>query len=205
MKNINNVKVIGKISREQRELQNGHRSAILWFTGLSGSGKSTITQAVDERLHRMGFRTFVLDGDNIRRGLCSDLGFSVEDRMENIRRIGEVSKLFLDAGIIVLVAFISPFQKDRERVRAMTSAGEYLEVFCKCPLKVCEQRDPKGLYARARAGEIKDFTGISSPYEEPTAPDLVLETDVLLVEECIAKVLNLISENGIVRPECTTP
>lgn len=201
----NIVKVEGKISREQRELQNGHRSAILWFTGLSGAGKSTITQAVDERLHRMGFRTFVLDGDNIRRGLCSDLEFSDGDRVENIRRIGEVSKLFLDAGIIVLVAFISPFRKDRERVRTMTRAGEFLEVFCKCPLPVCEQRDPKGLYARARAGEIKDFTGISSPYEEPVTPDLVLETNVYPLEECITKVLDLIAKNGIVRPECTTP
>ncbi len=203
--NPNIVKVEGKISREQREFQNGHRSTILWFTGLSGSGKSTVTQAVDEQLHRMGYRTFVLDGDNIRKGLCSDLGFSSEDRMENIRRIGEVAKLFLDAGVIVLVAFISPFRKDRDRVRTMTEAGEFFEVFCKCPLQVCESRDPKGLYAKARAGEIKNFTGISSPYEEPEHPDLILKTDIWTIEECIEQVLELISKKDIIRPECSTP
>jgi len=155
------------IQREHRQQQNGHRSAILWFTGLSGAGKSTLAHAVEERLHQLGCRTYVLDGDNVRHGLCGDLGFSAADRTENIRRIGEVAKLMIDAGVIALTAFISPFRADRERVRGMVMHGEFIEIYCHCPVEVCETRDVKGLYQRARAGEVKDFTGISSPYEAP--------------------------------------
>ena len=195
----------GRITREQRQIQNGHRSTIIWFTGLSGAGKTTISQAVDEHLHRMGFRTFVLDGDKLRRGLCRDLGFSTEERIENIRRIGEVAKLFLEAGVIVLVALISPFRKDRDQARAMVSPGEFYEIFCQCPLEVCEGRDTKGLYRLTRSGEIQNFTGISSPYEPPLNPDLILDTATHSVEDCVKSALELISQNGIVRPELLTP
>lgn len=150
------------VTRTRREAMNGHRSVILWFTGLSGAGKSTLAHAVEEELHRRGCRTFVFDGDNVRHGLCADLGFSAGDRVENIRRLGEMAKLFLEAGVIALTAFISPFRADRERVRSLVPHGEFLEIYCRCPLEVCEQRDVKGLYKRARAGDIKDFTGISS-------------------------------------------
>lgn len=194
-----------KVSREQREFRTSHRSAIVWFTGLSGAGKTTVARAVEERLHRIGYRTCVLDGDKIRQGLCRDLGFSAEDRAENIRRIGEVAKLFMEAGLIVLVAVISPFRKDRDRVRRMTSAGEYFEVYCRCPLLVCEQRDPKGLYLRARAGDLHEFTGISSPYEEPQRAEVVIETDRKSVEECVKSVGEMMVAKGIVRHEWTTP
>jgi len=164
------------IDRSMREKQNGHKSCILWFTGLSGSGKSTLAHAVEERLHQAGCQTFVLDGDNIRHGLCGDLGFSDADRVENIRRIGEVAKLFVEAGVITLTAFISPFRADREKVRGLVMHGDFIEVYCRASLDVCEQRDPKGLYKKARAGQISAFTGISSPYEEPEAPELIVET-----------------------------
>lgn len=186
------------VTRERRETMNGHRSVILWFTGLSGAGKSTLAHAVEEALHRMGSRTFVLDGDNVRHGLCADLGFTNEDRIENIRRVGEVSKLFIEAGVIVLTAFISPFQSDRARVRSLVPHGEFLEIHCHCPLEVCEQRDVKGMYKRARAGEIKDFTGISSPYEAPAAPELMVETGSLSIEASVEKVLQLLHERGII-------
>ena len=178
---------LATVTRECRERLNNHHSVILWFTGLSGSGKSTIAHAVEENLHQSGIRTFVFDGDNVRHGLCSDLGFSVEDREENIRRIGEMAKLFLEAGIIALNAFISPFGKDRARVRGMVTDGDFLEIYCKCSLDVCEKRDPKGIYKRARSGEIKEFTGISSPYEEPVAPELVIETDTLSIDESVQR------------------
>ena len=186
------------VTRERRERQNGHKSVILWFTGLSGAGKSTLAHATEERLHQLGCRTFVFDGDNVRHGLCSDLGFSAEDREENIRRVGEMAKLFLEAGVISLTAFISPFRKDRERVRSLVPHGDFLEVYCKCGLEVCESRDVKGLYKRARAGEIKDFTGISSPYEEPEDAEIVVETDRLSLEESTDKVMGVLLERGIV-------
>lgn len=180
------------VTRTRREKQNGHRGAILWFTGLSGSGKSTIAHATEERLHRMGCRTFVLDGDNVRHGLCGDLGFSEEDRVENIRRIGEVAKLFMEAGVIVLTAFISPFQTDRNQVRALVRPGEFIEIYCECPLEVCEQRDVKGLYKKARSGEIGQFTGISSPYEAPGKPELTLETSRQSLDESVNQVVMLL-------------
>ena len=186
------------VTRERRERQNGHRSVILWFTGLSGAGKSTLAHATEERLHQMGCRTFVFDGDNVRHGLCSDLTFSARDREENIRRIGEMAKLFTEAGVMALTAFISPFRKDRERVRSLVPHGDFLEIYCKCGLEVCEQRDVKGLYKRARAGEIKDFTGISSPYEEPDDPELVVETGTESLDASVDKVIALLRERGIV-------
>jgi len=187
------------VTRSRREQLNGHKGAILWFTGLSGSGKSTIAHAVEERLHQSGCRTFVFDGDNVRHGLCGDLGFSQKDRSENIRRIGEMVKLFLEAGIIVLTAFISPIRKDRERVRSLVPAGDFIEIYCRCPLDVCESRDVKGLYHRARSGEVKEFTGISSPYETPEKPELVLDTNVWSLDECTSKVMALLSQRGIIR------
>lgn len=186
------------VSRAQREQLNGHKSAILWFTGLSGAGKSTLAHAVEEALHRHHCRTFVFDGDNVRHGLCADLGFSAEDRVENIRRVGEMSKLFIEAGVIALTAFISPFLADRERVRALVSPGDFIEIYCRCPLEVCEQRDVKGLYAKARQGLIKDFTGISSPYEPPEHPELVVETGRVPLSDCVEQVLALLRERGII-------
>lgn len=185
------------IDRAMREKLNGHKSAVLWLTGLSGSGKSTLAHAVEERLHAMGCRTFVLDGDNIRHGLCGDLGFSDQDRVENIRRIGEVAKLFVEAGVIALTAFISPFRADRERVRGLVMHGDFIEIYCKASLEVCEGRDVKGLYKKARAGEIKAFTGISSPYEEPLNPELVVETDRLSLDESAARVMDLLRRRGV--------
>ena len=187
------------VTRQRREEMNGHGSVILWFTGLSGAGKSSLSHAVEEELHSMGCHTFVLDGDNVRHGLCADLGFSAEDREENIRRVGELSKLFIEAGVIVLTAFISPFRSDRERVRSLVPHGDFLEIYCDSPLDVCESRDVKGLYKRARAGEIKDFTGISSPYEAPVDPELAVETGALSIEDSDAKVMELLRERGIVR------
>jgi adenylylsulfate kinase len=186
------------ITREHREALNNHKSAILWFTGLSGAGKSTLAHAVEDRLHQMACRTFVLDGDNVRHGLCGDLGFSEEDRKENIRRIGNVAKLFLEAGIIVLTAFISPFRSDRRLVRNMVYPGEFLEIFCDTSIDICEQRDVKGLYQKARKGEIKDFTGISSPYETPSNPELTLDTGTLPLTECVDQVIDLLKSRTII-------
>jgi len=187
------------IKREHRVRQNGHGSAILWFTGLSGAGKSTLAHAVEERLHDVDCRTYVLDGDNVRHGLCGDLGFSAAERSENIRRIGEVAKIFIDAGVLVLTAFISPFRVDRERVRGLVMPGDFLEIYCQCPVEVCETRDVKGLYRRARSGEVKEFTGISSPYEEPLAPELVVDTASLPLATCVDQVIALLHERGILR------
>jgi len=187
------------ITRQQREKQNGHKSKVLWFTGLPSSGKSTITHAIEERLHQMGCHTFVFDGDNVRHGLCSDLGFSREERKENIRRIGEMVKLFIDAGIIALTAFVSPFRADRERVRNIVGEKDFIEIYCKCSVEVCEKRDPKGHYKKARDGEIKEFTGISSPYEEPLSPDLVLDTACLSVEDNVDEIMRLLVERGIIQ------
>jgi adenylylsulfate kinase len=187
------------VTRTRREERNGHRSVILWFTGLSNSGKSTIAHAAEERLHRRGCHTFVFDGDNVRHGLCADLGFSREDRDENIRRIGEMAKLFIESGVIALTAFISPFRGDRNRVRNLVQEGDFLEIFCKCPLEVCEQRDVKGHYKKARLGEIKEFTGISSPYEEPVHPDLVLTTDTMSIDECVDAVLKMLIQREVIK------
>lgn len=186
------------IQREHRQQQNKHKSAVLWFTGLSGAGKSTLAHAVEEQLHQLGCRTYVLDGDNVRHGLCGDLGFSAADRTENIRRIGEVAKLMVEAGVIVLTAFISPFRADRERVRGLMAHGDFLEIYCQCPLDVCETRDVKGLYKKARAGEVKEFTGISSPYEQPLTPELAVDTASLSLEQSATRVLALLRERGIV-------
>jgi adenylylsulfate kinase len=186
------------VTRERRERLNGHRAAIVWLTGLSGSGKSTLAHAVEEQLHRRGCRSYVFDGDNVRHGLCSDLGFSREDRAENLRRIGEMARLFVDAGLIVLAAFISPFQADRDRLRRSVAEGKFLEVYCRCDLSVCESRDTKGLYRRARAGEVKNFTGISAPYEVPLQPELVLDTDATSLDECVMRVLEMLVRRGVI-------
>ncbi len=186
------------VNRLRREQQNQHKSCILWFTGLSGAGKSTLAHAVEERLHQMGCRTYVLDGDNVRHGLCGDLGFSEEDRKENIRRVGNVSKLFLDAGVIVLSAFISPFMADRQLVRNMVTPGDFLEIYCNSPVEVCEQRDVKGLYKKARQGEIKEFTGITSPYEIPGNPELTTNTGTEVLENCVSQVINLLTIRNII-------
>lgn len=186
------------VGRDERQSQNGHRSLVLWFTGLSASGKSTLAHAVEKALHDMGCRTYVLDGDNVRHGLCSDLGFSLEDRKENLRRIGETAKLMVEAGVIVLSAFISPLRADRESVRSLFPHSDFLEVFCDASLEVCESRDPKGLYQRARAGEIADFTGISSPYEAPVNPDLRVNTGESALDRGVAEVLDALREKGII-------
>ena len=178
------------VTRERREVQNGHRGGLFWFTGLSGAGKSTLAHTVEERLHQAGYRTYVLDGDNVRHGLCADLGFSEDDRKENIRRIGHMAMLYVEAGIVVLTAFISPFRADRDNVRKIAGADFY-EIYCKCSLEVCEDRDVKGLYKRARAGEIPDFTGISSPYEEPEFADLTVNTESHL-DDCSDEVFTYI-------------
>lgn len=185
------------IKRIDRQRQNGHGSAVLWFTGLSGAGKSTLAHAVEARLHQLGCRTYVLDGDNVRHGLCGDLGFSVADRTENIRRIGEMAKLMIDAGLFALTAFISPFRADRERVRGMMMHGEFIEIYCQCGVEVCETRDVKGLYKRARSGEVKDFTGISSPYETPTKPEIVVDTATQPLEDCVNQVLDYLRQGGL--------
>jgi adenylylsulfate kinase len=186
------------VSHAERCRQMGHRPAVLWFTGLSGSGKSTIANAVDQLLYREGVKTYVLDGDNIRHGLNGDLGFTETDRVENIRRIGEVAKLFVDAGLIVSTAFISPFIADRERVRAQLGCYGFIEVFIDTPLSVCEQRDPKGLYKKARAGKIRDFTGIDSEYEAPPHPEIHVRTRYLSIDACASQVVNYLIEQGYV-------
>ncbi len=190
------------VNRQRREQLNGHKSVILWFTGLSGAGKSTLAHAVEEELHQMGRRTFVFDGDNVRHGLCGDLGFSLEDRKENIRRIGEMTKLFLEAGVISLSAFISPLREDRQRVRSLVPHGDFIEVYCRCAIETCEARDIKGLYQKARAGEIKEFTGISSPYEEPQKAEVVVDTDQLSLEQSVEVVMAHLRERGIIPGDC---
>ena len=182
-----------KVTQQDRVSLNGHPAKVLWFTGLSGSGKSTIASKLEEVLFQKGYRTYLLDGDNIRMGLNKDLGFSLEDRTENIRRIGEVSKLFVDAGMVVLCAFVSPLKKDSESVRSLFPEGELVEVFVDCPLEVCEQRDVKGLYQKARNGEIKDFTGISSPFEKPENPELHIHTAQESLEDSVQKIVNFLN------------
>ncbi|HEU4709087.1 MAG TPA: adenylyl-sulfate kinase [Methylophilaceae bacterium] len=185
------------VTRELRQTQAGHKSVILWFTGFSGSGKSTLAHAVEEALFQRGCRTFVFDGDNVRYGLCADLGFSEADRTENIRRIGEMSKLFIEAGVIALTAFISPFKADRQKVRDLVGEGDFIEIYCSAPIEVCEQRDVKGLYAKARAGKIANFTGISSPYEPPENPELVMDTANQSLEDCVAAIIQYLEERSI--------
>ncbi len=185
------------VTRARREQMNRHKSAIIWFTGLSGAGKSTIAHALEEHLHQQGCRTYVLDGDNVRHGLCGDLGFSIDDRHENIRRIGEVARLFAEAGTIALTAFISPLKADRDQARRIAGA-DFIEIYCRCPIDVCESRDVKGIYKRARAGEITDFTGISSPYEEPDSPELVIDTVSMSIEQSVAAVLAYLDSRGII-------
>lgn len=186
------------VTRARREALNNHKSVMLWFTGLSGAGKSTLAHAVEEYLHQQGCRTYVLDGDNIRHGISAGLTFSLEDRKENLRRVGELGKLFVEAGVITLAAFISPLRADRAHVRSLYPHGDFLEIYCKAPITVCEQRDIKGLYARARKGEIPEFTGISSPYEEPVAPELVVDTGSEPLEVCVAQVAELLANRGII-------
>ncbi|NKB73646.1 MAG: adenylyl-sulfate kinase [Synechococcus sp. s2_metabat2_7] len=186
------------VDRDTRAKQRGHGSSILWFTGLSGAGKSTLANAVNAALFERGLATYVLDGDNVRHGLCKDLGFSDADREENIRRIGEVAKLFLDAGVIVLTAFVSPFRADRDKARALVNAGDFIEIHCAADLSVCEERDTKGLYAKARAGEIKEFTGISSPYEAPEHPELNINTGNSSLDSCVDQVIHYLVEQKII-------
>ncbi|MHC0038562.1 adenylyl-sulfate kinase [Pseudoneobacillus sp. C159] len=185
------------VTKEHRFVASGHKGCVLWFTGLSGSGKSTLANAVDFTLFSNRCRSYVLDGDNIRHGLNKDLSFRPEDRKENIRRIGEVAKLFVDSGQIISTAFISPFREDRELVRNLFAADEFIEIYVKCPIDVCEVRDPKGLYKKARKGEIADFTGISSPYEKPIRPEIVIETHKTTVENAVTEILAYLKEKKI--------
>jgi len=188
----------GAVTRADREQANGHKGCTVWLTGLSGSGKSTIAVDLEKRLWERGVRAYVLDGDNVRHGLNKNLGFSPEDRTENIRRIGEVAKLFTEAGIVALTAFISPYRADRDQVRALMQPGDFVEVHVDCPVEVCEQRDVKGLYKKARAGEIKEFTGISAPYEAPLKPELTLETSAQSVEASALQILQYLEEKGVI-------
>ncbi len=188
----------GRVSKSDRENQHGHKAAVVWFTGLSASGKSTVAHMVEKELFSRGCSTYVFDGDNVRHGLCSDLAFSASDRTENIRRIGEMVKLFVDAGIIVLAAFISPFRKDRERIRELISEGRFFEIYMNCPTEVCSQRDKKGIYEKAKAGIIKEFTGISSPYEPPLSPELVIDSAETGADEAVGKVMLLLEQRKII-------
>ncbi len=188
----------GHFTRAERERRHGHKGATLWFTGLSGSGKSTVARAVEQRLMDRGCFVYTLDGDNVRHGLCSDLGFSPADRAENIRRIGEVAKLFTDAGALTLAAFVSPYRRDRERVRGSLGEGDFIEVYVAASVEACEQRDPKGLYKKARAGEIADFTGISAPYEAPENAEIVLHTDQEDVAASAERVQSYLIRHGYI-------
>lgn len=183
------------ITKEDRQRKNDQKSCVVWFTGLSGSGKSTLANALERRLFEMHKNTYVLDGDNIRHGLNKDLSFSAKDRTENIRRIGEVSNLLVDAGLFVMTAFVSPYIADRNMVRNLLEADEFVEVYVKCPLNVCEERDVKGLYEKARKGIIKDFTGIDAPYEAPENPEIIVETDKKSIDQCIDQIVDYMQEN----------
>lgn len=189
------------VTRQRREQLHNHRGAVLWFTGLSAAGKSTLAHAVEEALYQRQCRTFVLDGDNVRHGLNRDLGFSIEDRDENLRRVGETAKLFLEAGTIVLAAFISPLRREREMIRTLMPHGDFFEIYCEADIEVCEQRDPKGLYEKARRGEIKEFTGISSPYEPPVKPELTVNTGKTSLEASVQQVLDLLESRQVFTAE----
>jgi adenylylsulfate kinase len=193
-----------KIKKEDRQKRGGHKSFVLWFTGLSGSGKSTLANCVEEKLYSMGISTYLLDGDNIRMGLNKDLGFSQQDRTENIRRIGEVSKLFIDAGIVTLTAFISPYESDRQLVRGLFEQEEYIEIYTKCSLEACEKRDPKGLYKMARKGQIHDFTGIFAPYQPPVQPEITIDTETTSADEGANKIIEYLFRNGYLTREMST-
>ncbi len=186
------------VTREHRQTQNGHKSFVIWFTGLSGSGKSTLANAVEAELHKQGCKSYVLDGDNVRHGLCGDLGFSEDDRVENIRRISEMTRLFVEAGVIAMTAFISPFRADRQKARDLMPEGDLIEVYCDCSIETCEHRDVKGLYKKARAGIIKNYTGISSPYEVPENPEISVDTDAMTIEQGVALILGYLREHGFI-------
>ena len=198
MKTLNTIYHNATVTRKRRNQLNGHKSVVIWFTGLSGSGKSTLAHSVEEELHNLGCRTFVLDGDNVRHGLSSNLTFSDSDRKENIRRIGEVAKLMVEAGVIAITAFISPFEKDRNLVKEIFPQGDFIEIYCNASLEICESRDVKGLYKRARAGEIKNYTGINSPYETPNNPELVVDTENESLKESIAKVIYFLESKRVI-------
>lgn len=195
MKSSNVIYHQATVTRQRRNKLNGHRSVVLWFTGLSGSGKSTLAHALEEKLFQKGCRTFVLDGDNVRHGLNSNLDFSESDRTENIRRISEVSKLMLESGLIVMTAFISPFNKDRNEAKRLISNDDFIEIYCKASLETCEARDVKGLYKKARAGKIKNYTGIDSPYEVPENPDLIIDTDNETLDNAVFIILNFLEKH----------
>ena len=197
MKSSNIIYHHASVTRQRRNKLNEHRSVVLWFTGLSGSGKSTLAHALEEKLYQKGCRTFVLDGDNVRHGLNSNLDFSESGRTENIRRISEVSKLMLESGLIVMTAFISPFNKDRNEARKLISNDDFIEIYCKASLETCEARDVKGLYKRARAGKIKNYTGVDSPYEVPENPELTLDTDNETLNESVSKIYNFLKEKKL--------
>ena len=198
MKSPNVIYHQASVTRERRNQSNNHQSVVLWFTGLSGSGKSTLAHVLEEKLFNKGCKTLVLDGDNVRHGLNSNLDFSDDDRKENIRRIGEVAKLMLESGLIVMTAFISPFREDRAAVRNLISNSDFIEIYCKASLKTCEERDVKGLYKRARAGEIKNYTGIDSPYEAPENPELIIDTDKETLDESVSKIYNFLERKAII-------
>jgi adenylylsulfate kinase len=197
-KSTNTIWHHASISRADREVLHAHKSAILWFTGLSGSGKSTLAHAVENYLYKRGVSTYVLDGDNVRQGLCGDLGFTDSDRVENIRRIGELAKLMTEAGVITLTAFISPFISDRDIARKLVPSGDFLEIYCLCPIEACEQRDVKGLYKKARAGDIPFFTGIGSPYQVPENPELIVNTHEQTLSESVELVIELLVQRGLI-------
>ena len=199
MKSTNIIYHHATVTRERRNQLCKHKSVVLWFTGLSGSGKSTMSHALEERLFNKGCRTFVLDGDNVRHGLNSNLCFSDKDRKENIRRIGEVSKLMMEAGFIIMTAFISPYREDRIAVRNLIPNGDFIEIYCKASLETCEARDVKGLYKRARAGEIKNYTGINSPYEVPENADLIIDTDQETIEDSVSIIMSFLKKKTIIR------
>lgn len=188
----------GNITKKVRQNKYGHKSVVIWFTGLSGSGKSTLSSEIEKRLFNQGINVYRLDGDNVRFGLNNDLGFTKKDRKENIRRIGEVAKLFVDAGSITLASFISPYKNERDMVRNLLENGEFIEVYVKCDLEVCEKRDPKGLYKKARKGEIKGFTGIDDPYEEPLTPEIIVDTEKLSLDHCTEMVIQYLKENNYI-------
>jgi len=197
MKSTNIIYHQASVTRDRRNQANQHQSIVIWFTGLSGSGKSTLAHVLEEKLFNKGCSTYVLDGDNVRHGLNSNLDFSDKDRKENIRRIGEVSKLMCEAGMIVMTAFISPFREDRAKVRELISQGDFIEIYCKASLEICEKRDVKGLYKRARAGEIKNYTGIDSPYEVPKNPELIIDTDKESLEESVSNIYSFLKSKGV--------
>ena len=199
MKSTNIIYHNASVTRKRRNQSNKHKSVVIWFTGLSGCGKSTIAHAVEEILFNKGCRTFVLDGDNVRHGLSSNLDYSNKDRKENIRRIGEVTKLMMKAGLIIMTAFISPFREDRIAVRNLIPDGDFIEIYCKASLETCETRDLKGFYKRARAGEIKNYTGIDSPYEEPDNPELIIDTDKETLDESVSRIVSFLQTKAIIR------